>query len=362
MDAIRSGIIGAGSIGTVHARAVHAAGGRLVSVAHSSAEGASKAATRLGSERWANSYEQLIAADDIDVVHICTPNDLHLPMALAALAHGKHVICEKPLATDLSGARQLAAAAADAGVVAAVPFVYRFYPILREARELVRRGAIGDVRLVHGAYLQDWLAGADDYDWRVDATRGGSSRAFGDIGVHWCDLVEFVSGHRIVKLLAETDTTHTHRGSADEVRTVDTEDAVALTFRTDRGALGSMLVSQISQGYKNRLTFSIDGAQSSAVFDQESPDSLWVGSRDRASVVPRGSAATSEAARRLDVLPSGHPHGYQDCFNGFVGDVYAAIRGDVPDGLPTFADGLRAAEITDAVLTSATDGAWVALP
>ncbi|GID90717.1 Gfo/Idh/MocA family protein [Amorphoplanes digitatis] len=354
----RSGIIGPGFIGEVHARAVRAAGGVLAAVAGHSPESSAAAATRLLAERAAPSAEELVESDDVDVVHICTPNHLHAPLAERAMAAGKHVICEKPLSTDLDGARRLAKLAAAAPTVTAVPFVYRFYPTVRDARGRVRRGDLGSLHLLHGSYLQDWLSRPEDHNWRVDASLGGGSRAFGDIGVHWCDVVEFTTGHRIARLVARMMAIP--RGNDRPAR--GTEDAAAVLFETDRGALGSLVVSQISPGRKNRLWFSLDGAGASAQFDQELPDALWVGSREQNALVPRGGESSTGDAARYNIVPVGHPQGYLDCFTAFVADVYAATAGDTPDGLPTFDDGLRAAVVTDAVLTSARGGGWVDVP
>ncbi|MEV6345538.1 Gfo/Idh/MocA family oxidoreductase [Actinoplanes sp. NPDC051851] len=358
----RSGVIGAGFMGEVHSRAVRAAGGEVTVVAAASPGSARAAVDRLHAGRAAASAEELIAAEDVDIVHICTPNHLHVPLALAAIEAGKHVICEKPLAIDAADAARLTDAAAAAGVIAAVPFVYRFYPTVRDARTRVQRGDAGELRLLHGSYLQDWLAAPDDTNWRVDAALGGASRAFGDIGVHWCDLVEFASGHRIARLCARVLTTHDRRpapadsGTRTGIRErVGTEDVATVLFETDRGALGSVVISQITHGRKNRLWFSLDGSEASLSFDQELPDTLWVGGRDQNATVFRGATRAS----RYDVLPTGHPQGYQDCFTAFVNDVYAAVAGDPPDGLPTFADGRRAAALTAAVLDAAKTGSWV---
>jgi predicted dehydrogenase len=354
----RSGIIGPGFIGGVHARAVRAAGGVLAAVAGHSAESSAAGATRLLAERAATSAAELVDSDDIDVVHICTPNHLHAPLAERAIAAGKHVVCEKPLSTDVDGARRLAEVASAAATVTAVPFVYRFYPTVRDARGRVRRGDVGSLRLVHGSYLQDWLSRPEDRNWRVDASLGGGSRAFGDIGVHWCDVVEFATGHRIARLVARMMTIP--RG--DDRSGQGTEDAAAVLFETDQGALGSVVVSQVSPGRKNRLWFSLDGALASVQFDQELPDALWVGGREQNALVHRGAESSTRDADRYTVVPVGHPQGYLDCFTAFVADVYAAVAGDTPDGLPTFDDGLRAAVITDAVLASARNGRWVEVP
>ena len=350
---MRSGIIGTGFIGGVHAYAVRAAGGVLAHVAAESPEHAAAAARRLGAEHACASAEELINADDVDVVHVCTPNALHVPQAEAAIRAGKHVICEKPLATDPAGARRLVEAAADAGLVAAVPFVYRFYPSVREARARIGAGDAGPLWLLHGSYLQDWLAGSDATNWRVDPKLGGASRAFGDIGVHWCDLMEFTTGHRITRLIARMATAYPDR---------ITEDGAAVLFDTDRGASGSVVVSQVSPGRKNRLWFEFDGPSASYAFDQELPDSLWVGGKRGNQVVPRGPDTFSGPAAGYARLPAGHPQGYQDSFTAFVADVYAAIGGHKPDGLPVFADGLRAAVLTAAVVESAADETWVEVP
>ena len=350
---MRSGIIGGGFIGGVHAYAVRAAGGVLAHIAGQSLEHATEAARRLGAEHACASAAELINADDVDVVHICTPNALHVPQAEAVIAAGKHVICEKPLATDPGDARRLVEAATGAGLVAAVPFVYRFYPSVREARVRIDAGEAGPLWLLHGSYLQDWLAGSDATNWRVDPKQGGTSRAFGDIGVHWCDLMEFTTGHRITRLIARMATAYPDR---------ITEDGAVVLFDTDRGASGSVVVSQVSPGRKNRLWFSFDGPSASYTFDQELPDSLWVGGKRANQVVPRGPDTFSGPAAGYARLPAGHPQGYQDSFTAFVADVYAAIGGHKPDGLPVFADGLRAAVLTAAVVESAADETWVEVP
>ena len=346
----RAGIIGAGFMGTVHAHAVRAAGGVVSRVVGRTPEEAERAAARLLAVDVAASVDELVTADDVDAVHVCTPNHTHVALTDAALRAGKHVVCEKPLATSPEDARRLVEAATQAGVVAAVPFVYRFYPAVREARARIADGEAGPLWLLHGSYLQDWLASADATNWRVDPALGGGSRAFGDIGVHWCDLMEFTTGHRITRLTARMATAFTERQG--------TEDGAVVLFETDRGATGSLVVSQVSPGRKNRLWFSVDGAEESLTFDQENPDSLWIGGREVNRQLLRGTSE-GPAAARYSVLPAGHPQGYQDCFDAFVADTYAALRGDVPDGLPTFADGLRAAQITEAVLESAAKQAWV---
>jgi predicted dehydrogenase len=370
MEALRIAVAGTGFIGRVHARSARLAGARLVGVAASSPASAAQAAVDLHADRAFASSEELVEANDIDVVHLCTPNHLHEPLALKALAAGKHVVCEKPVALDLAGAQRIAEAAAAADRVVAVPFVYRFHPTVREARARIAAGELGGLRLVHGSYQQDWLLTADDANWRVEAALGGPSRAFADIGSHWCDLVEFVADCRINRLLAHTVTAVGERvagghrltfgaaGAGAERQPVDTEDIAMVLFETDRGTVGSLLVSQISPGRKNRLWFEIDGELASVVFDQEHPESLWIGRRDGAAVILRDPVHLAPDAARLATLPAGHGQGYHDCFDLFVADVYAVVRGEVRDGLPLIGDGVRASGITDAVLASARSRTW----
>jgi predicted dehydrogenase len=362
-DRIRAGIVGTGFIAAVHAHAVRAAGGEVVAVLGSSPDATTRGVLAMHASRGAADLDALVSADDLDAVHICTPNSTHVAMTEAALAAGKHVVCEKPLATSVAESRRLTELADRSGRVAAVPFVYRFYASVREARERIARDAGGPLWLLHGTYLQDWMASPDVTNWRVDPAVGGASRAFGDIGVHWCDLMEFTSGHRIVRLAARTGRAFAERPDADGARTpVGTEDGAVVVFETDRGAVGSVVVSQVTPGRKNRLWFSFDGPDVSYSFDQELPEALWVGSPEQNLVVLRGTDVFGQAASAYSRLPAGHPQGYQDAFNAFVVDVYARIGGANPDGLPTFADGLRAAVLTQAVLDAAASSSWVEVP
>lgn len=352
---LRAAFVGSGFMAAVHSRAARAAGARLVEIASSSARRAEEAAVALGFEGAAPSTTDALRAD-VDVVHVLTPNATHAAITLEAIVAGRHVICEKPIATNLTDARAMAAAAAAAGVVTAVPFVYRYHPMVREARDRIARGAAGRVLTIQASYLQDWLAAESDDNWRVDDKLGGPSRAFADIGSHLCDLVEFVTGDRITRVCAVSRTFFDERGAR---QVVTTEDAVALTAVLASGAIATVLVSQAAPGRKNRLAFEIAGTAESIGFDQEQPESLWLGRRSGSQLVMRDPAALSPDAARLSILPAGHPLGYQDAFNAFVADAYAAVRGEHPDGLPTFADGVRAAELTEAVLRSAAENTWV---
>ncbi|MFV2196539.1 Gfo/Idh/MocA family protein [Nocardiopsis sp. LOL_012] len=353
----RAAVIGTGFMGRVHSHAIRASGGQVVGVAGSSRAKAERFRLDHGIPHAHGDALELIRRTDVDVVHVCTPNHLHAPLSMAALSAGKHVVCEKPLTTDTGTARDLVRAAGEADRVCVVPFVYRFHPMAREARALVAAGSIGRVSLAHGGYFQDWLLDPREDNWRVDAGLGGPTRAFGDIGSHWCDLLEFVTGDRITAVSAQTSRICDTRGS--ERRPVTTEDLVSFQFATAGGAIGGAVVSQVSPGRKNRLVLEVSGTEGSLVFDQERPETLWRGGRERTTIVSRDDPGLSADAARLVTVPVGHPQGYQDCFNALVTDTGAAVAGRAPEGLPRFTDGLRAAVLAEAVLASAREHRWI---
>ncbi|WP_026122599.1 Gfo/Idh/MocA family protein [Nocardiopsis halotolerans] len=357
-NAYRAAVIGTGFMGRVHSHAVRAAGGEVVGVTGSSPAKAEQFRIANGIARAHADALELIHSDDVDVVHVCVPNHLHAPLSLAALAAGKHVVCEKPLATDAGTARDMVRAAEEADRVAVVPFAYRFHPMAREARAQVASGAIGRVSLAHGGYLQDWLLYPEEDNWRVDPALGGPTRAFGDIGSHWCDMLEFVTGDRITSVSAQTSLVNDTRDG----RAVATEDLVTFQFSTAGGVVGGAVISQVSPGRKNRLVLEVSGTEGTLLFDQERPETLWAGSRGRTTTITRDDPALSSDAARLTTVPVGHPQGYQDCFNALVSDTGAAVAGKPPEGLPVFADGLRAAVLAEAVLASARERRWVDVP
>lgn len=372
----RVAILGAGMIGEVHRRAALLAGADVVGVLASTPQRSREVATAWGAEHAFGSIEE-VAASDVEVVHICTPNSSHVPYAVALMQAGKHVLCEKPLGVSLADARQAADVAEQTGVVNTMPFAYRFHPMVREMRARVRSEEFGEVNLVHGSYLQDWLLNPLATSWRVDPAAGGPSRAFGDIGSHWCDLVEWVTGDRIADLVATTSITIKQRPAATSATfsavasdaplvEVTTEDTALIMFRTGKDVAGSAVISQLSAGRKNRLWVEVDGMRQSTVFDQELPEQLWIGEDAATHLLVRDPNHGSAEQRRLATLPAGHAQGYAQCFEAYVADSYAAVDahhgdGEVPAGLPTFADGARAAAICDAMLRSAASRTWVSV-
>lgn len=359
-------------IAAVHLRAARDAGATVAGVIASSPERGVEIAHAWGLPRGYASVDEALA-DDIDVLHVCTPNDTHFAYVMAAIEAGVNVICEKPLATNLADAEVMSDAATKAGVVATVPFVYRYHPLVREIRARRIAGDFGDVTLLHGSYLQDWLLNEHSSSWRVDASIGGASRAFADIGTHWCDLAEFVSGERFATVSATTSITYATRRAPDSPSfssgrggegarlVVTTEDVASATFRTERGIIANTVISQVSAGRKNRLWFELDGTKGSAVFDQENPETIWLGAENEARIIHRGTGSVSSDQARLNRVPAGHPQGYPDAFAAFVADTYSAVSGATPDGLPTFSDGLRASRLIDATLKSAADDCWTAV-
>jgi len=321
-------------------------------------------------------------ASGADVYHLAIPNALHAPAARLVMAAGKHVVCEKPLALTSAESAGLLALEAQAGVVAAVAYNLRFYPLVTEARERIAAGALGTVHAVHGSYLQDWLLLDTDWNWRLEPARGGALRAVADIGTHWLDMACWVTGQPVARLLADFSTIHpVRRRPVGEVKTfagkgaapvarvpvaMDTEDQAAILVRLANGAIGTLMVSQVSAGRRNALSFQVDGSDGSLAWSSEEPNRLWLGHRDRPNeLLDKDPALLSPLARERTAYPGGHQEGYPDTFRQLFASVYGFIaRGDLaaPRPFPTFADGHREMLHCDALLESSRTGRWVDLP
>jgi predicted dehydrogenase len=364
------GIIGVGFIGRVHATAARLAGARLIGFIDSTPEKSYQATIEFRAEHYFEDVDSLISHPDVDVVHICTPNYLHYPLAMKAISMGKHVVCEKPLAMSADEASNLVRLAAAANVIAAVPLTYRYNTMAQEARHRILSGQLGAIHVVHGSYLQDWLLSAGTSNWRISSEVGGPSRAFADIGTHWCDLAEWMTGQRILELSATIETVESKRPSnsvrtfetnaeigEDEWKEVGTEDLACLIFRMDGGAVGTLTVSQVSAGRKNRIWIEIDGRDGSIEFDQDRPDRLWLGGDEINQELIRNPAMLSSDARRTSTLPAGHHEGFVDNFAAFFRDVYQALDSS-EQPYPSFADGARSIRLTEAVLKSSIDHTW----
>jgi predicted dehydrogenase len=322
--------------------------------------------------------EEMLADERVDVVHVTSPNHLHHAHAMAALKAGKHVVCEKPLAMTSAESADLVRLAESSGLVHAVNFNIRFYPLCQHLHQMVGEGGLGEVRLVTGHYLQDWLFLDTDWNWRLDPALGGTLRAVSDIGSHWMDLTSFLIGSRIVSVSADLETFIKVRhqpagpvetfatGAAREsvAREIKTEDLATILVRYENGALGSFAVSQVSAGRKNSLRLEIDGATGSAAWNSEHPDELWLGHRERPNeVLPRDPALMNDAGRAASFLPGGHVEGFADTFRALYNAVYTAIlKGRPAEGrYPTFADGHDEVVVCEAVERSAREGKRVSI-
>ena len=340
---IRTAILGTGFMGRVHLEAVR----RLESVEVAAVAGRNgEAARRLGAgfsiPTIATDYRDVLRDPAIDAVHICTPNAQHFPMAKDALLAGKHVLCEKPLATSVEEGEELVALAAGEGVRNCVCHNLRFYPMVQQMRGMREAGDLGEILVVQGTYFQDWLLYDTDWNWRVDNKAGGPSRCMADIGSHWFDLAEHVTGLRVTSLCADLQTFHPTRkqpkhsvetfankllGPEDYIETaVDTEDFGAVIFRMGARTRGSVTASQVSAGRKNRFSIEIYGTRSSVAWNQERPDELWVGHRDTGNeIFMKDPSLLKPGARSYADLPGGHSEGYDDTFKQIFRRFYASI-------------------------------------
>ena len=372
---IGAAVVGTGFIGAVHVEALRRLGVQVHGVVGSSQERAATRSRELGLPPAYASFEAMLDDANVDVVHVTSPNHLHHRHASAALEAGKHVVCEKPLAMTARESADLLRAAERSGLVHATNFNIRFYPTNQHLHGLIGNDTLGDVRLVSGHYLQDWLLLDTDWNWRLEPELGGDLRAVSDIGSHWMDLTTFLTGKKIIAVMADLTTfikkrrqpsrpAETFAGgeAASTVeREIHTEDSATILLRYEDGARGALTVSQVSPGRKNSLVFEIDGSTSSAAWNSERPDELWLGHRGRSNeVLLRDPAILNDEGRRATILPGGHAEGFADTFRALYATVYAAIADGRPGvGYPTFADGHDEMLVCEAVARSSREQRWV---
>ena len=354
---IGAAVVGTGFIGVVHVEALRRLGVQVHGVVGSSHERAQARSRELNLPPAYESFEAMLADDRVDVVHVTSPNHLHHRHASAALRAGKHVVCEKPLAMTPAESADLLQTAERSGLVHAVNFNLRFYPICQHVHGLVRGGGIGDVRLISGHYLQDWLLLDTDWNWRLEPEFGGGLRAVADIGSHWMDLTSYLCGRRITEVTAALATFIPKRRD----REMTTDDAATIMLHYEGDARGAFTVSQVSAGRKNSLAYEIDGATSSVAWNSERPDELFIGHRGRPSeVLLRDPAILNDEGRRATWLPGGHAEGFGDTFKALYAAVYAAVAQGKPGaGYPTFADGHDSMLVCDAVARSSRERRWI---
>ncbi|PXV62759.1 putative dehydrogenase [Halanaerobium congolense] len=380
MAKLKVGIIGVGFVGEAHIEALR----RLSSIdieikaaAASSLESSKKAAEKLKVPNYYADYQKMLAEEDLDIIHNCTPNYLHFPINKAFMEAGVHVFSEKPLVLNSREAAELLAILESRDIYAGVNFNYRHYPLVKEMKQKVKN-ELGRLFHLRGSYLQDWMLFEDDYSWRVDPKQGGKSRAVADIGSHFCDLLQYLTDKKIKRLTAKTKIVHSERQKpAAEIKTfaqagedkkyeqveVKTEDYASVLFEMEDGTAGNFTVSQVDAGHKNDLFIEISGSKKSLSWSQENANQLFIGHRDQANqILSRDpSLLSSEAAERC-YYPGGHIEGWSEGLKNSIKDFYNCIlaAGDPADyDFATFADGALEVKITEAILKSSREEKWV---
>jgi len=375
---IKAAVIGAGFMGITHVEALHRLGLPVTGVLGVDQAETNNFANRVNARPYPN-LETLLSDPEVAVVHICTPNNLHYPMAKQAIASGKHVLCEKPLAISSQEARELVKLVKERDVVGAVNYSIRFYPLVQEAYNRIQRGMIGEPRILHAEYCQDWLFHPTDWNWRLVSAEGGKLRVVGDIGTHVLDMLMWLTGLEVVEVMADMATfipvrkkprqaVETFGGklstsSDSEDVAIDTEDFASLLLRFNNAARGVVTLSQVSAGRKNNFWWEINGSQGSLYWQQENPNELWLGYRDKPNeIMLKDPALMLPESRRYSAYPGGHAEGYPDTFVRHFSDVYHYIEEgnfSKKPTFPTFEDGRRELVISETVLKSIQEKRWV---
>jgi len=380
VNEIKAGVVGIGFIGVAHVEAIRRLGAEVVGVVGSSPERARRKAEVAGLPPVYDSVESLAADPQIDVIHITSPNYAHAEQVRTVLDAGKHVVCEKPLALNSEDTADLVALAMESGLINAVCFNIRFYPANHQAMSLVAAGAIGEPRFITGSYHQDWLLWETDWNWRLQPEEAGELRAVADIGSHWLDLTSFISGRRIVEVMADLHTLVPVRrhpaGPVETFAAVDesgelieeemtSDDAAGILLRYEGGARGAVTISQVSAGQKNSVRYEIAGSESAIRWLSTEPEDLFVGHRGRANEISsRDPALFAPEAARLIAYPGGHVEGFPDTFRALFSQVYADVaegKTGEPPTYPTFADGHDVMLVTDAIAESHREERWVSV-
>ncbi len=370
-------VIGAGFVGRAHIEALRRLGIGIAGLLGSSPKRTQQQCKAMGIARGYNSLEELAQDPDAYVVHVCTPNHLHAAEVEAALKANKHVMCEKPLAMNSRQTARLLDLARRQARAGAVAHNLRYYPMCQEARALVRRGAIGEPKMIHGSYLQDWLLYPSDWNWRLDPQVSGNMRTVADVGTHWLDMAMWVTGRRTTEVCADlatvvpvrerprgpVETFQERKGTDFERVPIDTEDYASVLLHFEGDLRGVMTVSQVSAGRKNRFWFEIDGSEGSIAWDGERPNVLWIGKRREANrELIKDPTLMCPEARGFAAYPAGHAEGYPDTFVQLFKDFYSYIeRGDMaaPKPFPTLEAGHAGLVLCEAIASSARKRKWV---
>lgn len=380
MRKINAAVVGLGFIGMVHIEALRRLNDIEVAAVCDAPGVVEKKAEQLGIGRYYTDYQALLEDPAVDCIHICTPNHLHFDMAKQALQAGKHVICEKPLTRTVEEAQELAKLAREKGLVHVVNFNVRYYPLMRQLKLMIEKGELGKINAIQGSYCQDWLFLETDYNWRLEPEMAGKSRAVADIGSHWLDLVEYVTGLQVSEIMADFAIFHkvrkkplkpveTYSGkvlTADDYSDVhiNTEDFANVMLRFNNDTRGVMTVSQVAAGRKNRIYLEIHGTKKSVSWDAERPDEMWIGKRDgNNELLMRDPSLFYPESRKLTDYPGGHAEGFPDTFKQCYKEIYAHIA-NPQEGMavcpyPTFDDGLREITLCEKIIESNEKRAWV---
>jgi predicted dehydrogenase len=378
MRKINTAVFGTGFVGRVHLEGIRRLGYvHLYAIGEPQIEKARQLAAEFGVEKTEADYRRILDDKEVEAVHVCTPNFMHHPIAKEALQAGKHVLCEKPLATSTREAQELVALAGETKRRNATFHNLRYYPMVQHMRRMREDGELGEILAVQGTYSQDWLLYDTDWNWRLVSKENGPSRCLADIGSHWCDMAEHITGQRITALAADLQTFHKTRKQPkgpietfagktlrpeDYIETpIDTEDFAAVVFRMGDRTRGAFTASQVSAGRKNRLNIEIYGTKAGVSWDQERPDELWIGQRNASNqIIVKDPSLLKPRARPFADLPGGHSEGYDDTFKQVFRRFYGSIEDPSaePD-YPQFADGLRQLTILEAELESNRTHGWV---
>jgi predicted dehydrogenase len=377
---VKVGVIGTGFIGPAHIEALS----RLrfidiVAIADVNTETAEAKAKQLNVKKAYGNYKDLLSDSEIESVHICTPNNLHHSMARDSLLAGKHVVLEKPFAMNSAEGRELIEIASKTGLINAMHFNIRFYPLVQEAREMIKNGELGEILAINGSYQQDWLFYPTDYNWRLEPEFSGESRAIADIGSHWLDLMEYITFLKVEKVCADFCTFYPVRKKPlKPVETftgkvispsdykdipINTEDYASVLLRFNNKAHGSLTVNQVAAGRKNRLYFEIYGSKKAISWDCENPNEMWIGNRDSENgLLLKDPSIMHDFSRRYASYPGGHTEGFPDTSKQLFKNVYSSIiEKDSNYDYPTFKDGFRELLLCDSIVKSAKSDSWVTI-
>lgn len=377
MEKLRAAVIGVGFIGAVHIEQLRRLGNVEV-VAITDFSGAEEKAKAHYVPKAYSDYKEMLDNEKLDCVHICTPNNTHYDIAMYAMERGVNVVCEKPMTCTAEEAAKLAAYAKEKGLINAMNFNCRFYPMAYQMRQMVRSGQVGDIYTIHGGYLQDWLFLDTDYSWRLEPKFTGASRAFADIGSHWIDTVEYITGQRVIEVMADFAIFHktrrkplkpidTYSGMAlqpedyQEVPII-TEDWATVLFGFENGARASCNISQVFAGRKNQMVVSMAGSKCAMHWDSENSNALWIGRRDRDNgELVKDPSILDKGTGGVISYPGGHVEGFADTFKQNFKKIYAAIAGATPEDYATFEDGRREMLLCEKIVQSARERRWVSI-